>query len=557
MIQSTAGSRGSGAGTTSSSGRLGGVSVVTSSPPLSSFRGKPTTTVSRGKSSYSEVSIRGIKGGHEASSLTYSADNREEDERDVTSSFVSFDVRSKRDSSSSGGKKSKDQRYSAGRGHQGVKSTQRQKQFFDDKEEEDEEEEGDEVIPQEADRLLPSSTSGSYEKGIRGKRVNESGGSATSDSQQKLPIQTISSKVTTTSERAASSSHKSIGQDANSEQEQVSPSTGKRVTTSSTSSPSTTANIKASTAIFTSKSSGSPGIMMSLGADGTREAGLLHPAMTATGSPSLNNVHPVVVSKKLREQRRKEIKKELEKSWTTGSPSGGSIEKSGCNWSFVFDPSGRLVYYWSMIVSLAFVYNSWVIIYRFAFDEINTSTALMWLSMDFTADIIYLLDVMIHFRIGFLEEGVLQTHPAKLRQHYMNSTIFYIDCLCLLPLDFLYLSTGFNSIFRCFRLVKIYRFWSFLDRTERHTNYPNVFRTVSLFHYIVVLFHWNACLYHLISSQGGFGSTDWFSGSRDSKSCSDVDCDYLHAFYWSTLALTTIGDLPRFVIFLPFYDHRY
>ena len=194
------------------------------------------------------------------------------------------------------------------------------------------------------------------------------------------------------------------------------------------------------------------------------------------------------------------------------------------------------------------MYNSWVIVYRFAFEEINSDTVFMWLALDGLADLIYILDVVVHFRIGYLEEGVLQTQASKLRQHYMNSTIFYIDCLCLLPLDFLYLSIGFNSMLRCFRLIKIYRFWSFLDRTERHTNYPNVFRTISLFHYILLLFHWNACVYHLLSQRGGFGSKDWFQGSRDRESCSDVDCDYLHAFYWSTLALTTIGDLPRYLL---------
>ena len=44
-----------------------------------------------------------------------------------------------------------------------------------------------------------------------------------------------------------------------------------------------------------------------------------------------------------------------------------------------------------------------------------------------------------------------QTDSTKLRQHYMNSTTFYVDCLCLLPLDFLYLSLGFKSILRIFR----------------------------------------------------------------------------------------------------------
>ncbi|VVC87912.1 unnamed protein product [Leptidea sinapis] len=183
----------------------------------------------------------------------------------------------------------------------------------------------------------------------------------------------------------------------------------------------------------------------------------------------------------------------------------------GLSFSFVFDPAGRLCYYWSMVVSLAFLYNLWVIVYRFAFQEIN-------------------------------EDGVLQTEPAKLRAHYMNSTTFYIDCLCLLPLDFLYLSIGFNSILRSFRLVKIYRFWAFMDRTERHTNYPNLFRSTSLIHYLLVIFHWNGCLYHIIYKNNGFGSKNWVYHDTETA---DVVKQYLQSYYWCTLALTTIGDLPR------------
>jgi hypothetical protein len=46
---------------------------------------------------------------------------------------------------------------------------------------------------------------------------------------------------------------------------------------------------------------------------------------------------------------------------------------------------------------------------------------------------------------------VLQTDSTKLRLHYMNSTTFYVDMLCLLPLDFLYLSLHFQV-----RLFKAY-----------------------------------------------------------------------------------------------------
>ncbi|GIY87462.1 cyclic nucleotide-gated cation channel alpha-3 [Caerostris darwini] len=244
------------------------------------------------------------------------------------------------------------------------------------------------------------------------------------------------------------------------------------------------------------------------------------------------------IPRKPREVRRKEMKKDLEK-WETST---ASSDRAMCKWTFVFDPSGRLCYYWSVVVSVAFLYNFWVIIYRFAFQEITVETLYAWFTLDYMADFIYILDIAVHFRTGFLEEGVLQTDSLKLRQYYINSTMFYIDCMCLLPLDFLYLSIGFNSILRSFRIVKIYRFWAFLDRTERHTNYPNVFRALSLTHYVLVIFHWNACLFHIISKNGGFGSQDWFPKAEESN---DVLIEYLHGFYWSTLTLAHIGGLPH------------
>ncbi|XP_074113233.1 uncharacterized protein LOC141536538 isoform X1 [Cotesia typhae] len=225
-----------------------------------------------------------------------------------------------------------------------------------------------------------------------------------------------------------------------------------------------------------------------------------------------------------------------------GQPGQRGFRTGAPNWSFVFDPAGRLCYYWSMVVSLAFLYNFWVIIYRFAFQEINGETLVVWFCLDYFSDFLYLVDIVFHFRTGYLEDGVLQTDATKLRSHYMNTTTFYIDCLCLLPLDFLYLSIGFNSILRSFRLVKIYRFWAFMDRTERHTNYPNLFRSTSLIHYLLVIFHWNGCLYHIIYKNHGFGSKNWVYNDSENA---DVVKQYLQSYYWCTLALTTIGDLPR------------
>lgn len=66
-----------------------------------------------------------------------------------------------------------------------------------------------------------------------------------------------------------------------------------------------------------------------------------------------------------------------------GQPGSRGFRTGAPNWSFVFDPAGRLCYYWSMVVSLAFLYNFWVIIYRFAFQEINGQSSFSRLHVNF------------------------------------------------------------------------------------------------------------------------------------------------------------------------------
>ena len=214
-------------------------------------------------------------------------------------------------------------------------------------------------------------------------------------------------------------------------------------------------------------------------------------------------------SRQLRKARRQDIKARFEKF--DFNSTAARRTHSSRRFTFIFDPSGRLAYWWTSVISLAFLYNFWIIIFRFSFHELTHENLLIWFILDYSCDFLYLMDIMFNFRTAYLEEGVLQTDPIKLRHYYMNTTRFYIDCLCLMPLDFLYLSIGFKSIVRLFRLVKIYRFWTFLDRTERHTNYPNLFRTFVMIHYLLAIFHWNACLIYILHTRSELGLTKRFS----------------------------------------------
>lgn len=264
-----------------------------------------------------------------------------------------------------------------------------------------------------------------------------------------------------------------------------------------------------------------------------------HSDPTASVLRGFNSEQSTRTPRCIRRKRRKQIDKIFgKKGYDISDRSADDYHKNGRRCTLVFDPAGRLAYWWSFVVTVAFLYNFWVLVYRSAFDEINTTNLAIWLTLDYVADLIYILDILFNLRTGYLDDGVLQTESAKLRIHYMNSTVFYVDCLCVLPLDILYLSFGFKSMLRGSRLVKIYRFWEFLDRTERHTNYPNVVRTVALLHYLFAIYHWNACLMYMITSN--LRNNNWTLDGDEN----DVFATYLHSLYLSTLTLTTVGGVP-------------
>ena len=63
--------------------------------------------------------------------------------------------------------------------------------------------------------------------------------------------------------------------------------------------------------------------------------------------------------------------------------------------------------------------------------------------------------------------------------------------------------------------------------------------------WIVIIIHWNACFYYLISDSIGFGADDWVYPSQENGSdYSTLSRQYIYSFYWSTLTLTTIGEVP-------------
>ncbi|XP_017044748.1 cyclic nucleotide-gated cation channel subunit A isoform X2 [Drosophila ficusphila] len=217
------------------------------------------------------------------------------------------------------------------------------------------------------------------------------------------------------------------------------------------------------------------------------------------------------------------------------------------------DPTLQSHYRWLAIVSLAVLYNIIFVVGRAVFWEINKSAPAVWYTLDYLCDFIYLMDTLVHMHEGFLDQGLLVRDAFRLRRHYFHTKGWYLDVLSMLPTDLAYiwwppetcssLYLPCPVIVRLNRLLRINRLWEWFDRTETATGYPNAFRICKVVLAILVLIHWNACMYFAISYEIGFSSDSWvynLNGTRNNT----LQRQYIYSFYWSTLTLTTIGETP-------------
>ncbi|XP_077448878.1 cyclic nucleotide gated channel subunit alpha 2b isoform X1 [Stigmatopora argus] len=220
---------------------------------------------------------------------------------------------------------------------------------------------------------------------------------------------------------------------------------------------------------------------------------------------------------------------------------------------FVVSPSDDAYYRWLFVIAVAVLYNWFLVVARACFDRLQVGNYICWLVLDYLCDLIYIMDTCLRLRTGFLEQGLLVKDQRKLRESYVRTCQFKLDVLSILPTDLAYFVTGIHAPqLRFNRLLRFPRMFEFFDRTETRTEYPNMFRICNLVLYILVIIHWNACIYYAISKSLGLGSDTWVFPNASKPEFSSLTRTYIYCLYWSTLTLTTIGEMPA-----PVRDEEY
>ena len=139
----------------------------------------------------------------------------------------------------------------------------------------------------------------------------------------------------------------------------------------------------------------------------------------------------------------------------------------------------------------------------------------------------------------------------------MRTKNFILEVISILPTDLLYLvlENGLSAPYvRINRILRFRRLLEFSDCTDTRVRNPHFFRAVSLVMSLVIIIHWNACVYFKISDWIGFGVDQWvyFNISDAYPGNQSLTRMYIYSFYWSLLTLTTIGETPK-----PENDYEY
>ncbi|XP_074514282.1 cyclic nucleotide-gated channel alpha-4 [Sebastes fasciatus] len=229
-----------------------------------------------------------------------------------------------------------------------------------------------------------------------------------------------------------------------------------------------------------------------------------------------------------------------------GKPNTNLDLKSKINWpEWVVDPAEHFYYVWLQVMIFPIVYNWVIIILRTCFTTIALSYLPVWLTLDYLADLMYMIDMIITVHTGYLDQGILIKDLTQLKKRYLHSKCFLRDLVSLLPTDFLYFVFGIQTpLVRINRLMRMPRLDEALDRMETRTSYPNTFRISKLMIYIFVLIHWNACLYFALSNYIGFGSDRWVYPNITNPEFASMRRQYFYCFWFSAQIFTTVGDTP-------------
>uniref|UniRef100_A0A183BQ14 Cyclic nucleotide-binding domain-containing protein n=1 Tax=Globodera pallida TaxID=36090 RepID=A0A183BQ14_GLOPA len=212
------------------------------------------------------------------------------------------------------------------------------------------------------------------------------------------------------------------------------------------------------------------------------------------------------------------------------------------------DTFGSLYVGWLSFVLIAFLYNVFVIPLRCSYPYQTSTNLRFWLLCDYSADLVYLLDlVLVKPRMTFMRDGIIVKDSSDMLSHYLQSGVFKLDMLSLLPLDVMYFISGPVSAWRLSRLLKLHSFWEFFDLLDSAFSNPYAIRIAKTFCYMIYIIHCNSCVYYVLSAWQAFGQIPYLYKGKwylNKWVYNNEGNAYIRCFYFTAAVATSTGNNP-------------
>ncbi|XP_072310898.1 potassium/sodium hyperpolarization-activated cyclic nucleotide-gated channel 1 [Eucyclogobius newberryi] len=245
----------------------------------------------------------------------------------------------------------------------------------------------------------------------------------------------------------------------------------------------------------------------------SRQHGFMHRQFGAMMQPGVNKFSLRMFGSQ------KAVEKEQERVQTAGY--------------WIIHPYSDFRFYWDLIMLIMMMGNLIIIPVGITFFSEQTTTT--WLVFNVASDTIFLVDLVMNFRTGIVNEesSEIILDPKVIKMNYLKSW-FVVDFLSSIPVDYIFLivEKGFDSeVYKTARALRIVRFTKILSllrllRLSRliryihqweeifHMTYDLASAVVRIFNLIgmmLLLCHWDGCLQYLVPLLQEFPPDCWVS----------------------------------------------
>ena len=202
------------------------------------------------------------------------------------------------------------------------------------------------------------------------------------------------------------------------------------------------------------------------------------------------------------------------------------------------DPNGLFYRCWFVLLTAVTLYNALILSFRIGFLPSDASPALLF--FDYLGDAIMIADILLNFRLRYMEKGTEIRDVHLIAHRYLHSWLVP-HILCSLPLDFAMVAIGMQPLLRMNKWLRVIDIHRQLLAKMKDTNHWEKLSLAYLLVNFVVISHFAACIYYAYTRFEGFGSTfdDWLPPAQLEES--SVWYQYFYSQYYAMTLLAGIG----------------